>query len=123
MEVKVSKKEMSALPYIIAVDFDGTLVEDKFPEIGEIKLKTWNKMRMARGQGAKIILWTSRDHQNLEDAIEFCKQQGFEFDAVNENLPECQALFNNDTRKVFADEYWDDKSIGQFCERLFTRGE
>ena len=123
METKVSKQQMSTLPYIIAVDFDGTLVEDKFPEIGEIKSKTWRMMRTARGQGAKIILWTSRDHQNLEDAIEFCKQQGFEFDAVNENLPECQTLFNNDTRKVFADEYWDDKSIGQFCERLFTRGE
>lgn len=119
-ENKVSKAEMSVLPYIIAVDFDGTLVEDKFPNIGEIKPNVWSDMRRARELGAKIILWTSRDHENLEAAVEFCRQQGFEFDAINENLPECQKLFNNDTRKVFADEYWDDKAIGKYCLRLFN---
>ena len=43
--------------------------------------------------------------------------------AINENLQECQELFNNDTRKVYANEYWDDKAIGQFCTSLFTGGE
>lgn len=123
MRTKVSKDEMSTLPYIIAVDFDGTLVEDKFPEIGEKRIAVWNDMLRAKANGAKIILWTSRDHQNLEEAVAFCKEQGFEFDAINENLPECQNLFNNDTRKVFADEYWDDKAIGKYCIRLFTSEE
>lgn len=119
-ENKVTKEQMGALPYIIAVDFDGTLVEDKFPNIGKIRPNVWADMRFAREKGAKIILWTSRDHENLEAAVEFCKQQGFEFDAINENLPECQSLFNNDTRKVFADEYWDDKAIGKYCIRVFN---
>ena len=122
-ENKVTKTEMTALPYIIAVDFDGTLVEDKFPHIGEKREVVWNKMRQARESGAKIILWTSRDHENLEQAVLFCREQGWEFDSINENLKEVRELFNNDTRKVFADEYWDDKSIGQFCNNIFTRGE
>lgn len=122
-ENKVTKTEMKALPYIIAVDFDGTLVEDKFPHIGEKREAVWNKMRQARNSGAKIILWTSRDHENLEQAVLFCREQGWEFDSINENLKEVRELFNNDTRKVFADEYWDDKSIGQFCSNIFTRGE
>ncbi len=120
MENKVSKEQMRVLPYIIAVDFDGTLVEDRFPEIGARRDPVWAKLQEARNSGAKIILWTSRDNGNLQAAIEFCEEQGLIFDAVNENLKEVRELFNNDTRKVFADEYWDDKAIGQFCERMFS---
>lgn len=120
MENKVSKEQMTHLPYIIAVDFDGTLVEDKFPEIGAIKSHTWDKALRAKFNGSKLILWTSRDNGNLKAAVEFCKNNGLEFDAINENLKEVQELFNNDTRKVFADEYWDDKAVGQFCEKLLV---
>lgn len=115
MEKSVSKEQMNKLPYIIAVDFDGTLVEDKFPEIGNPIEKNWGLVRKAQEGGAKIILWTSRDNGRLEDAIKFCSERGLHFDAVNENLAECQALFNNDTRKVYANEYWDDKAIPRFC--------
>lgn len=114
MAKNVSKEEMSKLPYIIAIDFDGTLVEDKFPEIGKPIKETWDLARKARDAGAKLILWTSRDGRSLEDAIWFCLDNGLSFDAINENLPECQALFNNDTRKVYANEYWDDKAVGRF---------
>ena len=103
--IKVNKDQMATLPYIIAVDFDGTLVEDKFPEIGKKREIVWSAMKHAREKGAKIILWTSRDHHNLEDAVEYCRQQGFEFDAINENLKECREMFDNDTRKVFANEF------------------
>ena len=123
MENRVSKEQMSALPYIIAVDFDGTLVEDKFPEIGKKRPTVWARHEHAKRMGAKIILWTSRDHENLEAAVEYCKSEGLTFDAVNENIKECQELFNNDTRKVYANEYWDDRAIGQFCERIFTDGK
>lgn len=120
MENNVSKEQMSALPYIIAIDFDGTLVEDKFPEIGQPIEETWNLARTAQEAGAKLILWTSRDHENLDKAVQFCNNNGLFFDAINENLPECQALFNNDTRKVYANEYWDDKAIALFSRtRLF----
>ena len=119
--VNVDKNQMETLPYIIAVDFDGTLVEDKFPDIGKKREKVWAAMEYARSKGAKIILWTSRDHHNLEAAVEYCRQQGFEFDAVNENLKECREMFDNDTRKVFANEYWEDKAIGIFCEWQRTK--
>ena len=114
MEKNVSKEQMDKLPYIVAVDFDGTLVEDKFPEIGKPIEKTWELLRKAQATGAKVILWTSRDNGRLEEAVKFCNERELYFDAVNENLPECQALFNNDTRKIYADEYWDDKAVKRF---------
>ena len=120
MENKVSKEQMEVLPYIIAIDFDGTLVEDKFPEIGKVRQAAWDRAFAAQKAGKKLILWTSRDNGNLKAAVEFCKSKGLVFDAVNENLTEVRELFNNDTRKVYANEYWDDKAIGQFCERLFA---
>lgn len=115
MEKAVTKEQMDTLPYIIAVDFDGTLVEDKFPEIGKPIDYVWKRLRRAQGNGAKIILWTSRDHERLKEAVEFCVKRELHFDAINENLDECKVLFDNDTRKVYANEYWDDKSIGRFC--------
>lgn len=115
---KVSKEDMNNLPYIIAVDFDGTLVEDKFPDIGRINKSVWDDVFTARKQGAKIILWTSRDGQNLKDAVEFCTANGLYFDAINENLDMVKVLFNNDTRKVYANEYWDDKSIPKYSKEI-----
>lgn len=121
MENKVSKEDMAkALPYIIAIDFDGTLVEDRFPEIGAKREWVWIRALRARKEGKKLILWTSRDNGNLKKAVEFCEEQGLIFDAVNENLEEVRTLFNNDTRKVYADEYWDDKAIGTYCQNLFS---
>lgn len=116
MENKVSKEQMATLPYIIAVDFDGTLVEDKFPAIGECRKWVWDEVFKAQEMGAKIILWTSRDNDRLKDAVEFCTERGLHFDAINDNLDECKVMFNNDTRKVFANEYWDDKAVPRFCE-------
>lgn len=115
MEKNVSKEQMSELPYVIAVDFDGTLVTDKFPEIGEPIESTWKAVFECQKAGAKIILWTCRDNERLKEAVNFCNSRGLFFDAVNENLPECQALFNNDTRKIYANEYWDDKAVPAFC--------
>lgn len=115
MEKNVSKEQMNKLPYIIAVDFDGTLVEDKFPEIGEPIEVTWGMVREAIDKGAKIILWTSRDNERLRAAVEFCTERGLHFDAINDNLDEVKVLFNNSTRKVYANEYWDDKAIAGFC--------
>lgn len=111
----VSKEAMSQLPYIIAVDFDGTLVEDKFPDIGEKKKTVWKDIEKARKAGAKIILWTSRDGKNLKDAVQFCLDNGLHFDAINENLDEVKVMFDNDTRKVHANEYWDDKAIQKYA--------
>lgn len=96
-------------PKTIAVDFDGTLVENCYPEIGAIKNTIWRAITKAKRDGIKIILWSCRNGQQLEDAVEFCRQNGLTFDAVNENLPEVQAEYGGDTRKVFADLYIDDR--------------
>ena len=96
---------------IIAVDFDGTLCEDKFPEIGaayEIRLKRLKHLKQC---GCKLILWTCRNGAMLTSAVDWCKAHGLEFDAVNENLPEVQKKWGGDTRKVFCNMYIDDKNI------------
>lgn len=123
MENRVSKEQMATLPYIIAVDFDGTLVEDKFPYIGEVREEVWNKVRKVQEKGCKIILWTSRDHERLKEAVEFCTKRGLHFDAINENIDECKVLFDNDARKVYANEYWDDKAVGAYCSIMVTEGD
>lgn len=105
-------KNFSDLPKIIAVDFDGTLVEDKWPEIGEPNKEMFEFLKyLQKEHSIKLILWTSRTDRHLINAIEFCKAQGIEFDAINENIPEVKALTGRDTRKVYADIYLDDKSI------------
>lgn len=105
-------KNFSDLPKIIAVDFDGTLVEDKWPEIGEPNKEMFEFLKyLQKEHNIKLILWTSRTDRHMINAIEFCKAQGIEFDAINENIPEVKALTGRDTRKVYADIYLDDKSI------------
>lgn len=103
------------LPFIIAVDFDGTLVTDKFPEIGQKNERLFQQAIGWREFGHKIILWTCRDNdtptQELTRAVEYCREQGLEFDSVNKNIPEVIATFNNDTRKVYANLYIDDKNV------------
>lgn len=94
-----------------AIDFDGTLVEDRWPEIGEPKEDMINHFRRLRKAGDRVILWTCREGKLLEDAVSFCKEHGLEFDAVNNNLPDEIRRFGNDCRKVGADYYVDDKSI------------
>lgn len=102
-------------PKIIAVDFDGTLCENKWPLIGEPNWDLITYLFAEQRKGAKIILWTCRSGKELLDAIYWCKGHcGLLFDAVNENLPEIIKDFGKDTRKIFADEYIDDKSCTKF---------
>jgi len=95
----------------IAVDFDGCLCENKWPEIGKENSIAINVLKKMRIGGAKLILWTCRDGEQLREAVEWCAARGLEFDAVNENLPENKEFFGGDTRKVCATEYWDDRSV------------
>lgn len=108
------------LPKIAAIDFDGTLVEDKFPEIGDINVRLFNTCRMLKNHGVKLILWSSRNGTQLQHAVDFCKEHGLEFDAVNENLPEVKQYYGGgDTRKVFADIYIDDKAVPHTQDPIF----
>lgn len=96
---------------IIAVDFDGTLCENKYPEIGEPNKEVITYLQNRRKKGDKLILWTCRVGEMLEKAVKWCVEQTLEFDAVNENLPEVVEEFGSDTRKIFANEYIDDRNI------------
>ena len=96
---------------IIAVDFDGTLCENKFPQIGKARHSICAKVLKEQQNGAKLILWTCRVGERLEEAIEWCESRGIIFDAHNANLPETLERFGSDCRKVFANEYWDDKAV------------
>lgn len=62
-------------------------------------------------QGDKLILWTNRTGERLSEAVAWCHDQGLEFDAVNENLPEIVERFGGDCRKIYADQYIEDKAI------------
>ena len=105
--------------WIIAVDFDGTLITgNTWPDVcGEPNRKLISFLIGQKNKGNKIILWTNRtdvpekESYPLRDAVEFCRAAGLEFDAVNENLPEIIQAYGSDSRKVSADTYIDDKAF------------
>lgn len=115
---------MSAPKYrrIVAVDFDGTLAETKFPEIIKPIQKTIKHCKRIQKEGAILILYTCRRGQDLQDAVEWCQGQGIIFDYVNENTAENIANYGGtDTRKIFAHEYIDDKAINPVREAMWAR--
>lgn len=95
----------------IAIDFDGTLVEHKFPKIGEKKLFAFETLRELQKRGDQLILWTYRTGDLLDEAVEFCRQNGIEFYAVNRNYPEEVFDEAEVSRKIDADVFIDDKNI------------
>ena len=97
----------------IAVDFDGTIVEHEYPKIGKEKLFAFRTLKELEKQGARLILWTFRAGKELDEAVEFCKQNGVEFYAVNKNYPE-EIVDDTVSRKIDADIYLDDKNLGGF---------
>lgn len=94
-----------------AVDFDGTLCRSCWPDIGAPNTDLIKWLKKKKAKGAKLILWTCRQGELLRAAVEWCKWMELEFDAVNENLPENVEKFRNDTRKIYADYYIDDKAV------------
>lgn len=97
-------------PQIFAVDFDGHLCKNAWPEIGEPNIETIEHFKRLKTQGHKLILWTCREGNLLLDAIAWCAEHGLYFDAHNENLPELIAQYGEDCRKISADWYCDDKN-------------
>lgn len=101
---------MSDFTEIFAVDFDGTLCENRWPEIGSPNKELIRYLIHKRENGTKLILWTCRNEEQTQKAVEWCKQYGLEFDAVNDNLPELVEKFGNNTRKICATCYIDDNA-------------
>lgn len=98
-------------PKIYAVDFDGTLaIGAKWPQIGEANEELFQFLIKRREAGDKVILWTCREGEMLEAAVKFCNSHGLCFDAINDNVKENKEKFQNNSRKVFANYYIDDKN-------------
>lgn len=102
----------------VAVDFDGTICADAFPEVGAPNRAVIDYVKRLAADGSKIILYTSRENGTrklLDEAVAFCKEQGIPLYAVNENPGNLHAakigLKPSDGRKVYADLYIDDKAI------------
>lgn len=97
---------------IIAIDFDGTIVEHKYPEIGkEIPFATAT-LKMLLKDRHQLILWTVRKGRLLDEAVEWCRQRGIEFYAVNKNYPEENVAQGGGYCKIDADLFIDDRNIG-----------
>lgn len=97
----------------IAVDFDGTIVENAYPAIGKPMLFAFDTLRELQRRGFVLILWTVRTGKLLDEAVEFCSKNGVEFYAVNSNHPE-EVLDDETPRKLLVDIFIDDRNIGGF---------
>jgi hydroxymethylpyrimidine pyrophosphatase-like HAD family hydrolase len=98
---------------VIAVDFDGTIVEHKYPAIGKEMLFAFATLKALQQKGHKLILWTIRTGDLLQEAVDYCRQNGVEFYAVNKNYPE-EMLDDRTSRKLNADVFIDDRNLGGF---------
>ena len=101
---------------IIAVDFDGTIVEDRYPDIGKEKRFAFMALKNLQKDGHQLILWTYRSGKALEEAVEFCRKNGVEFYAVNRSYPEEELDETRMSRKIHADIFIDDRNLGGFVE-------
>lgn len=97
----------------IAVDFDGTIVEHRYPEIGKELPFATETLRTLIKEHHRLILWSVREGKLLQDAIDWCHERGVDFWAVNRDYPEEEENKNNHfSRKIKADYFIDDRNIG-----------
>ncbi len=97
----------------IAVDFDGTIVTHRYPQIGtELPFAT-QTLKMLIADGHQLILWSVREGSLLEEAVEWCRKRGVEFYAVNKDFPEEDVEKNvHFSRKLKVDMWIDDRNVG-----------
>lgn len=98
---------------IIAVDFDGTIVHDRYPEIGEAREGAVETIKKLKAEGYHLILWTCRNGLDLARAVAWCAERGIRFDAINQNLRSNIRQYGGDTRKVSASIYIDDRMAAE----------
>lgn len=96
---------------IIAIDFDGTIVEDAFPEIGEPKLFVFETLKQLIEKRHQLILWTTRTGKHLQEAVNFCKENGVEFYAINNSYPD-EKFKDMESRKIMCDMFISHKNFG-----------
>lgn len=98
---------------IIAVDFDGTIVEDAYPKIGKPKIFAFETLKRLQKDGHRLILWSYRSGSRLAEAVAYCKSNGILFYAVNKSYPE-EVIDDTKSRKIHADIFIDDRNVGGF---------
>lgn len=104
---------MNLNPKVIAVDFDGTIVEHKYPNIGKEMLFAFATLKALQEKGHHLILWTYREGELLQEAVDYCAENGLVFYAVNESyLGESKEV--SYSRKLNADLFIDDRNLGGF---------
>jgi len=96
---------------IIAIDFDGTIVDDAFPEIGEPKLFVFETLKQLIEKRHQLILWTTRTGNQLQKAVDFCKENGVEFYAINNSYPD-EKFADMESRKIMCDLFISNKNFG-----------
>ena len=98
---------------VIAVDFDGTIVEHRYPSIGREIPFAIDTLKKLSSERHKLILWSVREGKLLDEAVAFCRERGLEFYAVNRDYPEEEKNLNNHfSRKLKADVFIDDRNLG-----------
>lgn len=100
---------------IIAVDFDGILCENKFPEIGRPNYEVISLIRQLMDIGHEVVLWTTRNGDELEQAVAWCEDRGLHFCAINAPAPSNEKEYADkypvQSRKIYADIYIDDHNL------------
>ena len=109
------------MAYVVACDYDKTLFEKSWPEMGDPKEDVINQLKAFKKAGAEIVLWTCREGKSLQEAISRCTNEKLEFDSINETAPsqkkyqQTKLVDNGEVfglRKIYADIYVDDRSPG-----------
>lgn len=98
---------------ILAIDFDGTVVEDAYPKIGKPMIFAFETLKKLQEEGHRLILWTYRCGNKLDEAVAFCEENGIHFYAVNKSFPE-EEYESKISRKIHADLFIDDRNVGGF---------
>lgn len=96
----------------IAVDFDGTIVTHEYPKIGRERPFAVATLKKLKEEGHHLILWTVREHELLQEAVDWCKERGLEFYAINKDYPEETHATNDFSRKLKVDMWIDDRNVG-----------
>ena len=105
------QKEYRSNHKIYAVDFDGTLSFGEWPNVGPANGELIEFLKRKQSQGDKLILWTCREAEPLQRAVQWCEQLGLIFDAINDNIPEIVKHYGNNSRKISCDIYIDDRAV------------